>query len=285
MLNHFYKIKVRVSLWLRIFRYFRSLSFKGYINLFLSSFYDFIYCIVTSGKYNPKLIYSGIYYVKQPGFYIFVREKSDDFYNVIPGREYDVESFIINILEDGDVFLDVGANIGYYTILGSRKVGDKGRVIAIEPILSTSKVLTTNIKLNKLTNVTIYPYAASNKNGFLYFKIPSGLYGQASAISDKENKSLMKVRTLRLDNICNAYNMIKLIKIDVEGHELEVLMGSMKTLAKTKYIILEISRNKNKVLKLLASREYKIKKLMFTTHILAINKKFYHSSKGLEYGK
>ena len=77
------------------------------------------------------------------------------------------------------------------------------------------------------------------------------------------------VKCIRLDKILNKYSEIKLIKIDVEGAEYEVLKGLEKVLPKTKFIIVELSRNVPEILNLLSEKGFKIKKLHFTTYILA----------------
>lgn len=89
-----------------------------------------------------------------------MRGFSDDLYSVTPGRERDVNELILSCLKEGDVFLDVGANIGYYSILGGKIVGKNGRVISVEPIDSTARILKYNIKLNKLKNVKVIQKAA-----------------------------------------------------------------------------------------------------------------------------
>lgn len=84
-----------------------------------------------------------------------VKGGTDDFYQMIPGREKDVEEFIKLCLKTRSVFVDVGANIGYYTLIASKLVDLQGRVYTIEPIPSTATILKANVKLNGCSNVNI----------------------------------------------------------------------------------------------------------------------------------
>ena len=84
-----------------------------------------------------------------------IRPFTDDLQAVIPRRELQVERYIRKNLKRGDVFVDAGSNIGYYTILASRLVGTSGRVIACEMMPETAQSLRKNILDNKCLNVEV----------------------------------------------------------------------------------------------------------------------------------
>ncbi len=118
-------IGARLLLWLRILRFFNGLTIRSWLNLFVSLLVDIISLLTTKHIRNPKLLWPGLYLVKQYNFIIYVRG-ADDIYHALPRREDRAHDFIVSVLRSSDVFVDVGANIGYYTILGSKLVGSKG---------------------------------------------------------------------------------------------------------------------------------------------------------------
>ena len=74
-------------------------------------------------------------------------------------HEYNITKIVLNILKEGDLCMDVGAHCGYYTILFSKIVKEKGLVISFEPDKNNLSFLFRNIKYNRCNNVRIYPYA------------------------------------------------------------------------------------------------------------------------------
>lgn len=135
----------------------------------------------------------------------------------------------------GDWVVDVGANVGHYTKRLSDLVGVSGRVIALEPIPATFSVLAANVRLFRANNVTLYNLAASDSLRVATLRIPrfaSGLlnYYQAS-LSESSNGSDCQVSALTtpLDLLLPGQR-ISLVKIDAEGHELEVLRGMAQLL-------------------------------------------------------
>lgn len=129
------------------------------------------------------------------------------------------------LLSREDVCVDVGANIGYFTLLASQLVGPSGRVYAFEPLPSVYAMLRSNLELNSVTNVTALCVAAGDTDGRAHLYVaPSG----HSSIRPLDARStLMTVRTCRLDSIVPTSDLarIKLVKIDVEGYEPEVVRG------------------------------------------------------------
>jgi len=244
-------------------RSFRGLSFKGQINLFISALFDIFFHSISGWAYNPKMLFSGIYGIKPYGILVYGRGGTEDLYCALPRREYDVHDFIVDNLKPGDVFVDVGANIGYYTILASKLVGAGGKVFAVEPVPQTVEVLKFNIKLNGLRNVTVIDKAAWNSCCKLKMKIAFGEFGCASFF---RNGVEVDVDTIPLDDVLVNVPKIKLIKIDVEGAEYEVLQGLKQTLTRTEYVVLELSRKVDECLKLLKECGFTCEKMKFTSY-------------------
>lgn len=138
--------------------------------------------------------------------------------------------FIEDNLKPGQVFIDVGAQVGYYSILAAR-IG--ARVHAFEPSTANRKYLEKNIADNAAQNITVYPYALSDINGSAHLyngKTP----GENSLLGSGEGEI---VETVRFDKLDITPDMIK---IDVEGAEKQVLLGMSKVLYAEKPIILII---------------------------------------------
>jgi FkbM family methyltransferase len=131
-------------------------------------------------------------------------------------------------LSAGDVFFDIGANVGYYSILASRIVGDKGFVASFEPLPRNLVFLTRHRQLNHARNIEIYPAAISDKSGTATFHEGSDpAMGGLSARGGRE----FEVTTLSLDDAFRKIGRAPtVIKIDVEGGELAVIAGGEKTL-------------------------------------------------------
>ena len=146
-------------------------------------------------------------------------------------------------LEEGMVFLDVGAHIGKYAVRAAVKVGDNGRVIAVEPDRDNFELLVKNIALNGLRNCIPLRIAAYSSEGELnLFRGPSS--AEHSTCEDF-GKGSYKVRARVLDNVLKEIGVagVDMIKIDVEGAEIDVLRGLEETLRKGKTrLIMEVMK-------------------------------------------
>lgn len=176
---------------------------------------------------------------------------------------------------DNGVFIDVGANIGRYTIEVGKKLKNNGAVIAIEPNLETFQILKNNIKLNHLTNVYALNYACYSKSNKLV-KFYEGSYSGESSLSKNKSRFFL-VKTLTLDDILKKVHIksefVTLIKIDVEGSEVSVIRGSQKILKNKPTILFEsFSEKKNpRISKLLKKFGYKINRIGISNYIAIAN--------------
>ena len=124
------------------------------------------------------------------------------------------------------VFYDIGANVGFYTLLASKLV-DSGKVFAFEPAPRNLAYLRRHLELNSCSNVEVLAFAVSDKNGVTGFEVePSGLVGHLS------NDGSIKVQTLTLDSLVQAGRILPpdYIKMDIEGAELIALQGASETI-------------------------------------------------------
>jgi len=130
-------------------------------------------------------------------------------------------------LKKGDVVLDAGAFTGDYTIFAAKKVGNSGKVIALEPDAKNRKILIKNIKHEKLSNVIILPVGLWGSNQF----IDANFNGLHSSI---QNQGKNNIEVVKLDDLIKRLKIQKLdfIKMDIEGAEIEAIKGSVNTLKK-----------------------------------------------------
>jgi FkbM family methyltransferase len=136
-----------------------------------------------------------------------------------------------SLLRPGETFIDVGANIGWYTVLASRIVGPKGRVIAFEPAPGSFDLLRRNAELNGCRNVILEPKALSKEPGTLRLHLDDVNRGHHSILKLPELKRTIEVPAVRLDDyLKDDDHAISLIKIDTEGAEGFVLAGMAETL-------------------------------------------------------
>ena len=137
----------------------------------------------------------------------------------------------------GDWVLDVGANIGSYTREFSRAVGPDGRVVALEPVPVTFQLLCRHVN-DLQDNVTLLNVAASDRSGIVEMNVPRLGSGLANLYQSSIAKNgSIKVLTIPLDALSVA-EPIRLIKVDVEGHELNVLRGAIQLIKRDRPILI-----------------------------------------------
>jgi FkbM family methyltransferase len=149
------------------------------------------------------------------------------------------------ILKPGMVFVDVGANDGYFSIFAAKRVGTQGRVLAFEPSSRERAHLFRNLRLNGITNVTVLPLALGNSEGVVELKLADGLHTGHNTLGKFVHEDVhpwfsedVEIRTL--DSLCENLKVdrVDVIKIDVEGGEAGVTAGARHTLAKFQPILL-----------------------------------------------
>jgi len=159
--------------------------------------------------------------------------------------EPNVTNLYCSLLRKGMVVADIGASTGYYTLLASKIVGSTGLVLSFEPEPHRFRELVDNILINKCNNVKPFKLAISDKEGELSFEFADALgYGCVVRTRKSAEKSKkMQVKAVTLDSFLHSLSIkeIDLVKIDVEGAELEVLKGMKEILSQRKVkIICEI---------------------------------------------
>lgn len=209
------------------------------------------------------------------GFQFIIRSKWWDYEMALAYHEPEVMRIFKP--RSGDVIVDVGANIGAYTIRPCKVVCEVGLVIALEPEPENLKLLRANVKLNALCNTIILPMAASDHDGtsIMYTKGS----GEHTLIKNHHISYDRKINvsTIKLDTLANNYGLDRIdwLKIDVEGAELIVLEGASGILGNVVNIVIEIwNENISRVCDILEEHGYETIVLMeYTWGIYVLAKK------------
>jgi FkbM family methyltransferase len=147
------------------------------------------------------------------------------------------------LLHQGDVVLDIGANIGYYALLESYLVGNKGMVYAVEPVTDNFTLLSKNIRFNGISNIEATQVAMGDENKtatmFLSHKPNWHTLSETSART-KGFVGVEDVQLTTIDNFLRGRRKPDIIRMDVEGYELQILKGSSETLKKGMPLLIEV---------------------------------------------
>jgi FkbM family methyltransferase len=192
---------------------------------------------------NPCLIKLN---VPKYGYKAYCPINRNEFINMTIREDEIIEHFTP---KRGDIVVDIGAHIGHYTIIASKRVGANGKVVAIEASPSNFEILNRNIKLNQLANIINLNHVVYSKETKLKLYLPGEESGHTiynTVISDRARNEdkFVEVNANTLDYLLQSKGIkqeqINWIKIDVEGAEFEVLKGAANILSNSKDIAILI---------------------------------------------
>lgn len=185
-------------------------------------------------------------------------------------------NFLSIYLQKGDHFIDIGCNFGLYSLVASKKVGREGKVFAFEPVSKTHERLERNIRLNRIKNITPTKAAISSTSCTMPMSISLDGHDAWNSLTKPargEKFLTEEVKTITLDDFVqenDLHDKIKMIKIDVEGWECEVIKGAIKTLTSELSPVLQVEfsepaleaagTSSGNLIKLLAGFGYKMYK-------------------------
>lgn len=213
---------------------------------------------------------------------IYIVDPISDFgLKLLKDKFYELEmtNLIKEILSEGDCFIDLGANEGYFAVLASKIVSPLGKVFAVEPQRRLWQVIYDNLFVNNVCNVQLLPYGIGAKSQELTLQLYPTINSGATSFSRSYNFKIafgwirkriyghQQSRVVTLDSLCDVLpTKIKLIKIDIEGFELEALKGMEALLANKvfSHLLIEIhpealmgmSQNENMMDNLLSNAGY-----------------------------
>jgi FkbM family methyltransferase len=161
-------------------------------------------------------------------------------------HEYRELLFLHDFLTKEMVLLDVGANIGEYSVFAAKRL-TKGKVVAFEPVPALRQVLHENIEMNQFANVIVKPYGLSDAAGSfpIYFVGENENEGQATFFPGEiQNQRSVNAELKKLDDEWDqlSLNRLDFVKMDIEGSELRALLGARNVITRFRpFIMLEIS--------------------------------------------
>jgi FkbM family methyltransferase len=197
--------------------------------------------------------------------------------------EPDVVNAVVSTVKAGATVIDIGAHIGYYTLLLAKCVGPAGRVISFEPLPVNLTLLRQNVQLNDLQHVQVKAQAVFSRNEELTITVPDHApnSGEASVLP-VEGAKQFRVPATTLDSFCSGTGCRPdFLKMDVEGAEYDVLLGAKETIAQSRpKMLIELHHfdgnlARHPVPELLVSWDYEIQwidRSHMTSHILALPK-------------
>jgi FkbM family methyltransferase len=147
--------------------------------------------------------------------------------NFINGGRYEEDHYhmLASFRNPDSVFLDIGANLGVFSLRMAPLIR-KGKIFAFEPNSIIHELFSRSIHLNGLShNIVLFGYGASDKDAELILSVPDGHAGGASVVAVESGSKGNKIQVRRLDDLLSNLDQFHIAKIDVEGHELNVLLG------------------------------------------------------------
>jgi FkbM family methyltransferase len=157
--------------------------------------------------------------------------------------EPEFQRLMATLLKPGMVVYDVGANVGFHAVIAARLVGLGGRVVCFEPLPSNARQIAHNARLNGFIQITVRPEALGATNGNARFLVSDRpTWGALASARSTVPKGVgeMEVKIRRLDSLISEglLPLPNLIKIDVEGAEVDVLAGAAETIHKARPILM-----------------------------------------------
>ena len=157
--------------------------------------------------------------------------------NFVNGGRYEEENLevLLSFVESNTVFLDIGANLGFFSLQIGRRITRHGKVLAFEPHPRLIELFRRSAFLNGLSHaITCFPFGLSSTDASVEFKYPIGHLGGGSLLHSSDTAvTIVKSEVKRLDSALAQDFSCDLVKIDVEGHEIDVLRGMTRVIEKS----------------------------------------------------
>jgi FkbM family methyltransferase len=153
-----------------------------------------------------------------------------------------VQSALADVLAPGMTFYDVGANVGFYTILAALRVEGSGRVYSFEPVPSSAKAINYNLRLSGFEHVTVMPFAVSDRSGECRINVSrESFWSRLDWLpAPRGHDAVINAASITLDGLLASADCKPpdVVKIDVEGAELAVLDGMSRMLRSSRPVII-----------------------------------------------
>jgi FkbM family methyltransferase len=219
---------------------------------------------------------SGFY--SQNGLKAYIREGTDDFHLLFTPREEKIQPHLQ--MNKGETFVDVGANVGYYSLKTAiENMGNGIKVVAIEAHPETYSALLKNIKCNDLdsdrhTIIAVNKAVADKKQDAIMYERHTEdgrkMAGNSSICITFDKKNSILVQCDTLDNILADYK-VNVLKMDIEGAEVVALMGASRVLRELRKIVVEVhGDNLVAVLSILREKGFEITTIPYELNVYVI---------------
>lgn len=226
-----------MHIWFRIIRRVFFRIFKSTTEVFCGHVYGIgkLYPIRVIFYFLHRYLHPDV--VQVENHQIFLDPKDSLYLSINPAWDKHVVEFVKKEVKKEDTVLDIGANIGYFTLLFARLVGEHGKVFAFEPHPVNFGLLKKNICINNYSNVILNQKAATNKTGVVELFLHRKSHGGHSLYKGRYTNTSTKVEAIRLDDYFKNYDgKIDFIKMDIEGSEGEAFLGMLSLLKKNDHI-------------------------------------------------
>ena len=213
-------------------------------NIFQSLFLPVIYnpvVIRVAGWFNRKLVFSNFVTVKIDKDTLFAKRLDRILalwllkYN--PARHKEA-STLKHFIRPGWTIIDIGANLGYYTLVAARSVGREGHVIAFEPNSENFESLSRSIAANSYTNIELHQTAVTQKSGIVRLYRSDANSGDHRIYDSGDGRIYEDVPGTSLDDFLKSGRRVDLIKMDIQGAEALALAGMRRVIAENYSCIL-----------------------------------------------
>ena len=174
-------------------------------------------------------------------------------------------------IKKNDIILDIGANIGYYSLIFAQLTGKSGKVYSFEPDPTNFEILKKNILINNHENVILENKAVSNKEGNLKLYLSTENNGMHRIYPSKWCKDSIDINSIKIDNYFKNKQKIDFIKLDIEGAEYDALLGMESIIQDNENIVIfiefvpasleEHGTNPEKVIDFFINHKFKIFKI------------------------
>jgi FkbM family methyltransferase len=219
---------------------------------------------------------SGLY--SQNGLKAYIREGTDDFHLLFTPREEKIQPHLQ--MNKGEIFVDVGANVGYYSLKTAIENRDNDvKVVAIEAHPETYSALLKNIKCNDLDSdddiiIAVNMAVADKKQDVMMYERHTEdgikMAGNSSICITFDKKNSILVQCDTLDNVLADYR-VDVLKMDIEGAEVMALMGALRVLGELRKIVVEVhGDNLAAVLSILTENGFEITTIPYELNVYAI---------------
>ena len=194
--------------------------------------YEEAFSKINSGVRSEYIEIDGqkLFLDKEDSLLLYTRKNNYDRFEIVCLKQ---------IIKKGDTVVDLGANIGYYTLILAQLVGKSGHVHAFEPEPSNFEILSKNVKENKHDNVTLVQKAISDKNGKVKLYVSKRNLASHRIFDAEDKRESVEVDVTTLDEYFQkSKKLVNFIKMDVEGAEGATILGASKIIEYSKNLII-----------------------------------------------